>query len=249
MGDSMIAEIHGKISSTGSNLTDKMEDKLTGDFFGNLRYLPYEKGLLLLLGEIQIYKVNEEEVFNKTFNIEDSFIGDKIKFWPYHENAELDVSISLENIYIGIEVKYNSGLSSKDQLERELIAIKNRKKTKKGLLIFIARGDGIGEGIRAIAEMEKGNVELLDSVLFSYITWEDIYEIYNNIKLDHYNEYEKLIVQDILRLLKSKGFERFRNFDLGKKYKIMHDFFYFDYKINFNFNFDIKIEECFYEFG
>ena len=45
----MIAEIHGKISSSGSNLSDRMEDKLTGNFFGNLRYLPYEKGFKLLL--------------------------------------------------------------------------------------------------------------------------------------------------------------------------------------------------------
>jgi len=35
----MISEIKGKISASGSNLTDRLEDKLTGDFFGTLQYL------------------------------------------------------------------------------------------------------------------------------------------------------------------------------------------------------------------
>ncbi|KPU26283.1 hypothetical protein TR13x_10785 [Caloranaerobacter sp. TR13] len=37
----MIAEMKGKISSTGSNLSERLEDKLIGDFFGALRYIPY----------------------------------------------------------------------------------------------------------------------------------------------------------------------------------------------------------------
>ncbi|WP_179863669.1 hypothetical protein [Bacillus toyonensis] len=45
----MIAEIHGKISSDSSNLSERLEDKLTGDIFGSLRYLPYLKGLYQLL--------------------------------------------------------------------------------------------------------------------------------------------------------------------------------------------------------
>ena len=36
-----------------------MEDKLTGDFFGNLRYLPYKKGTRLLLDNIKIYKAHK----------------------------------------------------------------------------------------------------------------------------------------------------------------------------------------------
>ncbi|MEK4246582.1 hypothetical protein MKZ20_14770 [Psychrobacillus sp. FSL K6-2684] len=40
----MIAEIRGKISRSGSNLTERLEDNLTGNVFGALRYLPYERG-------------------------------------------------------------------------------------------------------------------------------------------------------------------------------------------------------------
>jgi hypothetical protein len=39
----MIAEIENKISPTGSNLSDRLEDKLTGDVFGSLSYLPKKK--------------------------------------------------------------------------------------------------------------------------------------------------------------------------------------------------------------
>jgi len=34
-----IAEIHGKISSLGSNISDKQEDLLTSDVFGTFKYL------------------------------------------------------------------------------------------------------------------------------------------------------------------------------------------------------------------
>lgn len=41
----MIVEIRNKISSSGSNLTDRLEDQLTGNVFGALRYLSSELGL------------------------------------------------------------------------------------------------------------------------------------------------------------------------------------------------------------
>lgn len=41
----MVEEFYGKISRSGSNLSDKLEDKLTGDFFGTLRYMDFCDGL------------------------------------------------------------------------------------------------------------------------------------------------------------------------------------------------------------
>ena len=43
-----IAEIHGKISETGTNLSERMEDLLTSDIFGGMRYLPAQKALISL---------------------------------------------------------------------------------------------------------------------------------------------------------------------------------------------------------
>ncbi|PEL70535.1 hypothetical protein CN637_07025 [Bacillus toyonensis] len=52
-GSTLIAEIYGKISSDGSNLSERLEDKLTGDIFGSLRYLPYRKELYQLVSGIK----------------------------------------------------------------------------------------------------------------------------------------------------------------------------------------------------
>lgn len=41
----MLAEIQGKISRTGSNLTERLEDNLTGNVFGVLRYIPFSAAL------------------------------------------------------------------------------------------------------------------------------------------------------------------------------------------------------------
>ena len=245
----MIAEIHGKISSSGSNLSDRMEDKLTGNFFGNLRYMPYEKGLRLLLDEIIVYKGNSEEILDKVASVRNSFISDKIEFWPSHENAELDLSIDLEGLFIGVEVKYESGLSSGDQLLRELKVINDKRNDKKGLLLFIAQGKGMGEAFDAIDRL-GGYSYLLDNISFAYISWEDIYETYNQLNLGSYNDYERLIIEDIRKLLKLKGFEKFKSFEIDREYNIQDKFFKFDYKIrlDFDFQFHIEIKEDFYEF-
>ena len=247
--DIMIAEIHGKISSSGSNLSERMEDKLTGDFFGNLRYLPYEKGLKLLLDEMIIHKGNLGKSSDNSFNVKNSFISDRIEFWPNHVKAELDLSIDLENLFIGIEVKYESGLSGKDQLLRELKVINDKRNHKKGLLLFIAQKKGISEAIEAIDEIGK-DIYLLDNISFAHISWEDIYDIYNKLNLENYNEYEKLIIEDIRRLLEYKGFEKFKDFELDGDYNIQESYFKFNWNISldFNFQFNIKIEEGFYEF-
>ena len=47
----MIAELKGKISSRGTNLTETLEDNLTGNFFGSLRYIPFSKGIKKILIE------------------------------------------------------------------------------------------------------------------------------------------------------------------------------------------------------
>jgi len=46
----MIAEIHNKVSSSCSNLTERSEDALTGCFFGCMRYIPFNKRLKMRLG-------------------------------------------------------------------------------------------------------------------------------------------------------------------------------------------------------
>ena len=45
----MIADINGKLSRTGHNLNDMLEDNLTGNFFGALRYIPFDLALRNIL--------------------------------------------------------------------------------------------------------------------------------------------------------------------------------------------------------
>lgn len=50
-GESLLAEIHGKISSDGSNLSERLEDQLTANVFGTSRYLPFHKGIKPILSK------------------------------------------------------------------------------------------------------------------------------------------------------------------------------------------------------
>ena len=45
----MFEEFYGKISRSGSNLSDNLGDKLTGDFFGTLRHMDFCDGLQPIL--------------------------------------------------------------------------------------------------------------------------------------------------------------------------------------------------------
>lgn len=243
----MIAETHGKISSTGSNLTDRMEDKLTGDFFGHLRYLPFHMGLKKVLFNAKTLNEDDSKrLVQKLMGIKDNgFIGDKIKFWLHHEIAELDLQIELDNLFIGVEVKYNSGLSSEDQLERELEVINSLgNSAKQKVLLFISRGSGLLEAIESVKKLKMDREKLLDGIIFAYISWEDIHEIFDTLDLKEYTEYEKLIANDIRKLLTYKGFDKFKDFYSIKDIEVGKDFFEFkdvrevvlsfDYGLNVN---------------
>lgn len=57
----MVEEFYGKISRSGSNLSDNLEDKLTGDFFGTLRYMDFYDGLQpILCGALRISEEQQE---------------------------------------------------------------------------------------------------------------------------------------------------------------------------------------------
>lgn len=126
-----IAEIHGKISEAGTNLSERMEDLLTSDIFGSMRYLPAEKALTPFLHTAKSFRGN-------TLTISDKIVRVHYSFWPWLKSprripCEPDVAIGLqtEDNYVHlvlVEAKYYSGLSSEedereepnDQLAREL---------------------------------------------------------------------------------------------------------------------------------
>jgi len=126
-----IAEIRGKISGEGTNLSERMEDLLTSDIFGCFRYLPSDKGLIQFLNTAKSFH-------GHALVLPSEVVGVHYSFWPWVKlhgctPCEPDVVVGLEterkclHLFF-VEAKYRSGLSSEedegespnDQLAREL---------------------------------------------------------------------------------------------------------------------------------
>lgn len=234
----MIAEIKGKISRSNSNLTERMEDELTGNVFGNLRYLSFNKGLKKILVN-GVY--SEENISNDISSIDFEFWDrSNIEFWPYHKEGEIDVKITFPQTVIAIEVKYFSGLSSDDgkgydeepdggnfengvaiqkgkllsrhQLSRESRMLGDWGVGKKKILLLLADQQACHPIYKDI--MNRKNI-IEDDVKFGYITWQNFYNELEN--LQDLGLFEKVIITDLIDLLKKKGFDIYRGISTSSK--------------------------------
>jgi len=242
----MIAEIYGKVSSSGSNLSDRLEDQLTGDFFGAMRYIPFDIGLKKILCSESVHPLKAREIFNECF-AEDR--ADYITFWPPYKDGELDALIEMDNAVIGIEVKYRSGLSSDDdidnaenddnsddssdvqnglelksmeesrnQLSRESRIVKERcMGQQQGVLLFIA----VDSACRAACNDVAGRNIIDKDVLLCSISWQDI--LFELKKLHVENCFQRTIIEDLISLLTKKGFEQFKDMLLDEDICISRD--------------------------
>lgn len=249
----MIAELYGKISSRGTNLRETLEDNLTGNFFGGLRYVPFSKGIKKIL-----LQVIEENNFDQ---YETEEWAERIEFWPYHNEGELDLVIDLNLVTIAIEVKYNSGLSSDDevsnddnnmeksrnQLARESRIVKElaEEKGKKPILLFIAKQN---DGKEIVSNIEKRNI-IEQGVTFKFISWEDIClileEIYKRVEI---NYFEKVVIEDIYKLLVKKGFNSFKDFKSTVKKVVVDKEKFYLFETNENCNLSINNEHDKFKF-
>lgn len=252
----MIAEIYGKISRTGSNLHDRLEDNLTGDFFGALRYLPFNRGLKQIL----LHAIYPKSLRDVIKDIDVDYWGESISFWKRDFECEIDALIELFQHVIGIEVKYQSGLSSDDdisniedegnifideqqeqarskqQLARESRMVARNAGDRKPLLIFIAdEGD-----IWGVYENTVQRNILHPNVRLGIISWQDILTSLQKVDTD--NIFEQLIIADLDKLLCRKGFEQFRSFDVPKGLEIdPYGYYVFDgYEFTFDFEIEVK---------
>ena len=234
----MIAEVENK----GKWETINSEDELTGNFFGNLRYLPFNKGLKrILIG------TNPPEL-GKTFDridIEDW--ADCIHFWKRENEVEPDVLIEFDNTVILIEVKYNSGLSSPDQLVKYGKLLSNFSGERKKILILLALEGNARRIYDEFVEINKAK-----DLKFGYITWQKAFDILTNI--NGLSIYESVIVNDLVKLLNKKGFGGFRNFDVSRNTIDKTEMWTFDCLDNatneFSFILERSVERnLYYEFG
>lgn len=255
----MLAEIYGKISKTGSNLSERLEDELTGNFFGTLRYIPFSKGLQPIL-QNTVFPSYIQEAIKRIQS--DEWSGN-IQFWPYDSEGQLDAYIEFDNVAIGIEVKYHSGLSSDDgadyseaedmksetkdsshQLQREGRIVSRKGAEKKKILIFIADAMSCTD---VYADVLKRKLLNNTDVAFGYVTWQSILRELRNLEFDNY--FNNVMIKDLIALLVKKGFEQFYSMDLndacivdGSKY------FRFNYhqKKKFDFAEKTNVEGGFY---
>ncbi|SHM99882.1 hypothetical protein SAMN02746066_04288 [Anaerosporobacter mobilis DSM 15930] len=254
----MIAEIHNKVSSSCSNLTERSEDALTGYFFGCMRYIPFDKGLKEVL--LQCIRPSELSKYIEPLKVFEW--SDKIEFWKRikveNKSTEIDVYLDLEDILIGIEVKYLSGLSSEDdvdnsngnnqisynQLSREARALSQIGNNKSKLLILLA--DELS-CTKIYQSVQMRNI--INGVELGYISWQEVLMVLSN--LDNLTQYEQVIINDIILLLEKKGFRRFVNFDTDVNVDKNN---YWSFTGRINIKFDFKTEKKvrkgeYYEFG
>lgn len=252
----MIAEIKGKVNKQNTNLTGLREDELTGNFFGSMRYIPFTKGLKKVLKNA----IRPVELKNMIDEIDAYYWDDKIFFWEkIRENdniTELDVRMDFSSVIIGIEVKYRSGLSSEDkeddenisaensfnQLSREARVLRLVGADKKKLLLLLADDLVCAETIQGI--------KIIDGVQLGYFSWQ---EVLIQLKgLTELNNFEQLIVTDIIGLLEKKGFLRFSDFELEIPDISNKGYWYFELpKITKQFSFGSNkiVKDGYYEFG
>ena len=196
----MIAEIYHKFS------TD-LEDVLTGDFFGAMRYMPFNRGLNQIFKN---YAVSEDpQVTHILSNAADDDFN--FEFWKRSENGlvEIDGFIPLTSVEIGIEVKYRSGLSGGDQLEKEAQVLDEWCNGKEKLLILI----GEAEEAKAIY-IENKDKRVFRNVHLAYLSWQDILLGLDQVLIS--SSYEKKMIEDLKTLLREKGFVSFEGFSIDQ---------------------------------
>ena len=194
----MLAELHGKLSADGS-FSDRLEDQLTGDIFGALRYLPFELGMGPILSAVRPPALAER--------LEAHFLqgpwANRFHFWPRHPLGELDGLLELDGALAGIEVKYRSGLSSEDQLEREGAILRDLAGTGRDAVLILVAGE------EACLELCRG-VALSSGVPLVWVSWHRILEVLAGRSTQ--DPFQRQLLEDMTALLRRKGFDRFRGF-------------------------------------
>ncbi|RHW37452.1 hypothetical protein D1B33_07875 [Lysinibacillus yapensis] len=218
----MLAEIHKKISQTGSNLSDRLEDKLTGDFFGTIRYLPFELGLRHVFSTAEFIEKQGDENWLKFIENEKGY-ATQIEFWHREDEGEIDVLFINDKALIGIEVKYLSGLSSDDQgdgieldyteslnqLSRYSRMIEKLSKDRDSYLLFLAPY----EMMNAVRKNISNRSIISPSVELGFMCWQDIHESLLNLYVNQIETGQQLILSDLKALLSKKGFASYKGFN------------------------------------
>lgn len=230
----LIEELYGKISSRGSNLSDRLEDKLTGDFFGTLRYLPFEVALKPILSAT-LFQEDDSSEAKAFLQLLDQVKGYEydFNFWVRSEFGEIDATLETDNLFIGLEMKYLSGLSSDDEVDNSSLEQEEREQSinqlsryseylktiaegKEKYLLFIAP---VSTGVLVIENVHSRKL-IHKPIILGLLSWQAIYEILEKLDCSLMETYQRMIIEDLHQLLIKKGFQTFNGFIGLEEYEI-----------------------------
>ena len=242
-----IAEIEGKISHTGQNLSERMEDLLTSDVFSACRYVRANTLLLPFLRRAKGLNNNTLEHVLKEAVKEAHYL-----FWHRLRKTEPDVLIAIEFssgyfFLVLVEAKYFSSKSSspwseeeleeatapRDQLAREykelldahiVFHIPKSKVSGRALIyITVHRSipiDSVEESLKEIGKLVSGE----DDINIFWASWFELHPITSQV--ENTLDWERPIVDDLRRLLERKRLVHFRGFSLVMINSISEGFVY-----------------------
>jgi hypothetical protein len=231
-----IAEVRGKISHTGQNLSERLEDLLTSDVFSACRYV---RPNILLVPFLRQARGLNDQILGSFLN--EQVKGTQYRFWPRLRLSEPDVLIAIESVSGGfflvlIEAKYFSPKSSSvlgeeelevaetphDQLAREYtdllgahdaFGIPASKVTGKALVyVTLHRSfprNSLEESLVEIVRFNPG----AESINLFWTNWFELHPLVAQAK--DTQELESVVLDDLRLLLERKCLLHFRGFKLN----------------------------------
>ena len=233
-----IAELRGKISGTGINLSERMEDLLTSDVFSACRYV---KPNILLIPFLRLAKDLNGRLLGDLLNEE--IKGTQYRFWPNLRLSQPDLLICLEFVsghffIVLVESKYYSSKEQSaveeeqlevaeapfDQLAREYIDllsaheffhITESKIIGRALVYVTAHRlfpkDCLKESFAEILKLTQGT----ETIELFWTNWFELHPLLSQIK--HASEQEDYVLEDLRLLLERKHLIYYRGIKLAHK--------------------------------
>jgi hypothetical protein len=242
-----VAEICGKISAAGVNLSERMEDLLTSDIFGCMRYLPAQNTLIPFLRTACSFHGN-------TLTIPGEVLRVHWSFWPWLKLAdripcEPDVVLGLETEenrvhLVLVEAKYYSGLSSEederaepnDQLARELDNLdavscanldwRTHLEIASRTLLFVTQDMGIPRALLAKSLDEYTRKRHKSGDIY-WASWRFLPSILEESLEKESAPENKAVLEDMLALLLRKELRMFSGVEPVAEYFTLPDFYSF----------------------
>ena len=116
-----IAELHGKLSASSQNgAFERMEDLLTSDVFGTMKYVSWQNGFIDWLLKSEPAPIYSDIPLIQNYLVKAEIKSFEYSFWPrLKNNREPDLAICVVNkdstiLIVMIEAKYFSGMNDWD---------------------------------------------------------------------------------------------------------------------------------------